>query len=115
MEGYLSDLVNGPFDADKLDYMPRDAYFAGLKMDVDLDRIAYTCLVDERAGGHPRRLCSDISGAHNLEQILFNKILLYSSMYHHHKVRTAVCMLKSMFEIIKDRNLSPGGLALIRQ
>jgi len=104
-QGYISDFLNGPFDADKLDYMPRDAYFTGLKMDVDFDRIAYTCLVDQRPG-KPRRLCSDISGAHNLEQILFNKVLLYSSMYNHHKVRAAVCMIKSIFEIIDDNNLT---------
>jgi HD superfamily phosphohydrolase len=110
-EGYISDFLNGPFDADKLDYMPRDAYFSGLKMDVDIDRIAQTCLVDQRGGANPRRLCCDISGAHNLEQILFNKVLLHSSMYHHHKVRAAVCMLKAVFEIIKDKKLEPNGLS----
>jgi HD superfamily phosphohydrolase len=110
-EGFISDFLNGPFDADKLDYMPRDAYFSGLKMDVDLDRIAHTFLIDLRGGLNPRRLCSDISGAHNLEQILFNKILLYSSMYHHHKVRAALCMLKSIFEIIWDNNLQIDGMS----
>lgn len=109
-EGFISDFMNGPFDSDKLDYMPRDAYFSGLKMDVDFDRIAHTCLVDLRGGPNPRRQCVDISGAHNLEQILFNKVLLFSSMYHHHKVRAAVCMLKSIFEIIKDKNLKVNGL-----
>jgi HD superfamily phosphohydrolase len=64
-----------------------------------------------RGGLNPRRLCSDISGAHNLEQILFNKILLYSSMYHHHKVRAALCMLKSIFEIIWDNNLQIDGMS----
>ncbi len=106
-EGYISDFLNGPFDADKLDYMPRDAYFSGLKMDVDLERIAHTCLVDLRGDSNPRRLACDISGAHNLEQILFNKVLLHSSMYHHHKVRAAVCMIKSVFEIIKDFQRTP--------
>jgi len=109
-QGYISDFINGPFDADKLDYMPRDAYFSGLKMDIDLDRIAYTCHVDERGFAYPRRLCADISGAHNLEQILFNKVLLYASIYHHHKTRAAVCMLRSIFEIVQDRKLVIDGL-----
>lgn len=104
-EAYISDLINGSFDADKLDYMPRDAYFSGLKMEVDIDRIAYTCFVDLRGAAYRRNLGVDISGAHNLEQILFNKILLFSSMYHHHKVRAAICMLKSIFEIIWDKKL----------
>jgi HD superfamily phosphohydrolase len=105
-EGYISDFLNGPFDSDKLDYMPRDAYFSGLKMEVDWERIAHTTFIDRRGGTNPRKLCCDISGAHNLEQILFNKILLYSSMYHHHKVRAGVCMLKSIFEIMYDFNLN---------
>jgi len=104
-EAYLSDIINGSFDADKLDYMPRDAYFSGLKMEVDIDRIAYTSFVDLRGPPHRRSLGIDISGAHNLEQILFNKVLLFSSIYHHHKVRAALCMLKSIFEIISDRKL----------
>jgi HD superfamily phosphohydrolase len=104
-EAYISDMINGSFDSDKLDYMPRDAYFSGLKMEVDIDRIAYTCFVDLRGATYRRSLGIDISGAHNLEQILFNKILLFSSMYHHHKVRAAMCMLKSIFEIIRDKKL----------
>lgn len=111
MDGYMSDLINGPFDADKLDYMPRDAYFSGLKMEVDLERIAYTCLIDRRGTPYPRRLCTDVSGAHNLEQIMFNKVLLYSSMYHHHKVRATACAFKSIFEIISDRKLEIDGLS----
>ena len=109
-ENFISDFLNGPFDADKLDYMPRDAYFSGLKMDVDLERIAQTCLITDKRICTPRRLCCDISGAHNLEQILFNKVLLHTAMYHHHKVRASVCMIKSIFEVIKDRKLSPEGL-----
>jgi HD superfamily phosphohydrolase len=104
-EAYLSDLINGSFDADKLDYMPRDAYFSGLKMEVDIDRIAYTSFIDNRDKPYRHCLGIDISGAHNLEQILFNKVLLFSSIYHHHKVRSALCMLKSIFEIIHDQTL----------
>lgn len=111
IEGYMSDLINGPFDADKLDYMPRDAYFSGLKMEVDLERIAYTCLIDSRGKSFPRRLCTDVSGSHNLEQIMFNKVILYSSMYHHHKVRAATCTFKGIFEIIRDHSLQIEGVS----
>jgi len=64
-EGYLSDIINGTFDADKLDYMSRDSYFTGLRMVVDIDRILYTMGV--RTGtNRPRRLCTDLSGVPNL-------------------------------------------------
>jgi HD superfamily phosphohydrolase len=112
-DGYKADIINGPFDADKLDYISRDAYFTGLKMDVDLDRIMHTTLIDFRLD-EPRRLIADVSGAHNLEQVLFNKILLYTSVYHHHKVRAGACMLKSIFEIIWDNDLEVNGLSFKR-
>lgn len=35
---YKGEIIHGPFDADKLDYMPRDGMFSGLKMHVDMDR-----------------------------------------------------------------------------
>ena len=39
---YMSEVVHGPFDADKLDYMPRDGMFSGLKMHVDIDRLYHS-------------------------------------------------------------------------
>lgn len=41
-EKYLADIVNGPMDADKLDYLVRDAYFAGPAVVYDLERFLHT-------------------------------------------------------------------------
>lgn len=113
-EAYISDIINGAFDADKLDYIPRDRYFTGLKMEVDIDRIMYTIsILDEKAAkeeyGGRRGLMIDISGSPFVEQVLFNKMLLYTSVYHHHKVRTLECMLCSFFEAALDNNLEING------
>ena len=43
---FKHELLNGPFDADKLDYLYRDSHFSGLPLSVDLDRpvdIALLC------------------------------------------------------------------------
>jgi HD superfamily phosphohydrolase len=112
-EHYKADIINGAFDADKLDYLNRDAHFTGLKMAIDIERILATLIVDERKK-FPRRIAVDVGGVHILEQILFNKMLLYPSVYHHHKVRSTVCMLESIFEIIKDKNLTLNGLSFDR-
>jgi len=37
--GYLSGIVSGPLDADKLDYMARDSHHAGLPIGLDLHRL----------------------------------------------------------------------------
>ncbi len=39
---FLADIINGPMDADKLDYLVRDAYFAGPTVVYDLDRFLHT-------------------------------------------------------------------------
>lgn len=105
-ERYLANIVYGVFDADKLDYIPRDCYFTGLKMSVDLERIAYTmCLIKE---GKQTSLGIDISGAYSVEQILFNKMLLYTSIYHHHKVLSSECMILGLFELLREHKGEDG-------
>lgn len=104
---YKADIINGAFDADKLDYLIRDSYFTGIKMAVDVERILVTQMIEKRPG-KMKRIITDVGGVHILEQILFNKMLLFPAVYHHHKVRSAECMFKSLFEIISDNGFSPG-------
>jgi len=109
-QAFLSDIINGSFDSDKLDYIPRDCHFTGIKMGVDIDRIMYTISIDTQKTRGRQGLLIDLSGCPFVEQILFNKMLLYSSIYHHHKVRAAECMLKSIFEAARDFKLEINGL-----
>lgn len=44
---YLTEILSGSLDADKLDYMPRDCYMAGLPMPLDVDRLLEKMLVVE--------------------------------------------------------------------
>lgn len=76
---WLSKIINGPFDADKLDYMGRDGYFSGLVTPIDTDRLFVSLSVFNH-GNYEPFICVDISGATALEQILFNKMLLFSSV-----------------------------------
>jgi hypothetical protein len=95
---YQAQMINGPMDADKLDYMQRDALFTGLRLEVDLDRLFYTMTpIDHPASEVDHQVLGiDLSGVPNVEQLVFNKILLYSSLYHHHKVRSALCMAQAL-------------------
>jgi HD superfamily phosphohydrolase len=94
---YLTDIINGAFDADKLDYIQRDSHFTGIRMVLDLERLFYTVDVIEDKSGRIR-LSVDMSGVSTLEQIVFSKMLLFSTVYHHHKVRSAECLFRSIFE-----------------
>jgi len=104
---YCQDIINGSFDADKLDYIQRDCYFTGLIMGVDVERIFHAIIPKD--DGIKKEIALDISGSHNIEQLLFNKLLLHPSLYHHHKVRACTCMFKSIFEIVKDKDLAIDG------
>ena len=86
---YLPQIVNGPFDVDKLDYQTRDGHFTGITFPVDVDRLlASVCIVKD--SDHRRFLAVDHRGVAAIEQMLFNRMLLYDAVYHHHKVRSAV-------------------------
>lgn len=104
--GWQAEIINGPFDADKFDYLQRDAYFSGLKIGIDLDRFLHLVWLESRPN-EPRRLKIMTSGAITLEQILFGKLLLYNSVYHHQKIRAAECAIRGIFEILEDHPKSP--------
>ena len=106
---FKSDIINGSFDADKLDYLARDSYFTGIRMAVDTERIFATMMIESRTD-KTKGIIVDVGGVHILEQIIFNKMLLYPSVYHHHKVRSALCMMRAVFEIIRDKKLTIDGM-----
>ena len=43
---YLGEIINGPFDADKMDYFLRDSHFTGIPLAVDLDRLLASIQVE---------------------------------------------------------------------
>ena len=100
---FLADIINGPMDADKLDYLVRDAFFAGPTGIYDLDRFLHTVDAIE----YPReddksskivRLSIPISGVTALEQIIISKLMLFSYLYHHQKIR---CVEGMYHEVLK--------------
>lgn len=102
-----TDILTGPFDADKLDYLFRDGRFCGLPMSVDLDRLWFSIeghFVDIKRYGKTRCLTVAQSGVTALEQIMFSKIAMYSSVYHHHKSRACDCMVAGIVEYCRENN-----------
>ena len=103
--GFLTDLINGPFDADKLDYIFRDSQFVGLPLSVDIDRLGHSVEIQKLEKGairgatqEMRRLVINASGVNALEQIVFARMGLTTSAYHHHKVRACDSMFKRVVE-----------------
>lgn len=100
---FETQVINGPFDADKLDYIFRDAHYSGIPIGLDLDRLWASCKVDEKEDGS-RVLTLHQASVAPLEQILFSKINLFAIVYQHPKVRAAEKMFQAVIEEAKDNS-----------
>src|ERR1019366_5668780 len=109
---FLSELISGALDADKLDYMPRDCYMAGLPMPIDVDRLLEKIqVVGVRADALPPdyaelyHLSNDTivyvlsvqtGGARAFEELVVSRVLLYDKLYNHQKVRAVEGMIENV-------------------
>ena len=102
---FLSQIINGPIDIDKLDYLLRDAYHVGLKYSFDLDYFlnSYTIL------GDPENLCKCKLGIENTVQARATAELflvlwksMYDLVYHVEGSRIAEKMLEKAILLNKD-------------
>ena len=99
---YLAEIINGAFDCDKLDYLARDAKFAGPVIVYDIDRFYYT--LDTITIGDFENLTVTLGGITALEQILISRMMMFSYIYHHHKVRASEAMIKRLcFDLINEK------------
>ena len=86
--GPLAPVVSGSLDADRMDYLLRDAHHAGMRSSVDVDRLVEVVARDERHG-----IVLDESGTIAAEGLLTMRFLMYPAVYLHHTVRASEGML----------------------
>jgi HD superfamily phosphohydrolase len=99
---FMNDIISGTLDADKLDYMSRDCYMAGLAMPIDTERLLEKLNVvtvptdslsdhmESAALSHQQTvqvLAVQHGGAKVFEDFVLSRVLLYDKLYNHHKVR----------------------------
>ena len=93
---FLTRIINGDIDADKLDYIKRDSYTSGLPLTFDVERLLYKMTIREPEGSNEYQLVVDISGITAVEEITFSKLMLNNYIYHHHKVLATEVMAKDI-------------------
>jgi uncharacterized protein len=125
---FLGDIASSGYDADKLDYLLRDANSAGLPLRYDIDRYLYDVRVEretiadgndqleklysrlgtvgvERLPATPEiefphfntyRLRLSRRAMNVIEQIVMCKMMLFSYIYHHAKVRASEGLLERL-------------------
>lgn len=122
---FLSQLLSGPFDVDKLDYIQRDAYFCGVPAIIDVNRLlrklrTTVCSPSdiplEIAGtliDPPDRIVvtgiAD-SGARTLDEFALARSLMIDKVYRHQKTRAQEAIVSSMLEILTELSTNPVGI-----
>jgi uncharacterized protein len=108
---YLADIINGPIDCDKIDYLNRDAKYTGTEIFFDLNRFLFS-LTTLKIG--PKvRLTVTLNGLSTLEQLVLSKIYMFSQVYYHQKLRAAEAMLKRLcIYIIKEQETKQSVVSL---
>ncbi|MGH7607086.1 MAG: HD domain-containing protein [Gemmatimonadales bacterium] len=112
----LAGVVAGSLDADKLDYLSRDAKMCGVPYGViDVDRLLTSLTLAPAptpAAGRPV-LALHAKGLAALESLLFAKYQMYRNVYWHHAVRSATAMFKRLVRrTIAAGRMTPAAIAL---
>lgn len=116
----LHELISGPFDADKLDYMTRDAYMSGVPVVTDVPRLVQKVRAAEKARDDLppdmlERVAAapsyqviglSLSGARTLDELMLGRILLFDKLYRHQKVRAAEAMVAAVFRLLAEANIA---------
>ncbi|MFY9825699.1 MAG: protein kinase [Thermoanaerobaculia bacterium] len=96
VDGLARDIINGPIDADKLDYLVRDGMACGVPYGagIDRDRFLRALSVDVKAiSRFPRlALAYRVKGAAAVESVLLARYQLYGAIYWHHTFRCIQAM-----------------------
>lgn len=97
----LSQLVSGQLDADRMDYLLRDAYFTGTTYgEFDIARILRTLKIKDD------KVVVKQSGIHSVEDYIMARYHMYWQVYYHPNARCFEVMLSSLFKRYKELLLS---------
>ena len=93
----LSQMINAQLDADRMDYLLRDAYFTGTTYgEFDLERILRTLRVKDNT------IMVKESGIHSIEDYIMARYHMYWQVYYHPVARSFESVLSALFERMRD-------------
>ncbi|MDD4255873.1 MAG: hypothetical protein PHP59_10930, partial [Methanofollis sp.] len=100
--GILHQIISGNIDANKMDYLRRDSYHAGVTYgNFDLERVLYTL---RKTGSRQREdLTVHEKGIDAVESFRLARFLMYAQVYYHHTNVVANGMLQRALSVaIRD-------------
>lgn len=80
---FLRNILSGPVDSDRMDYLLRDSHYCGVKYgNFDSQRLIETLKVIDREGGG-LELAVDHGGIHIIESLILARYFMFTQVYYH--------------------------------
>lgn len=96
-EGVFNSLISSDLDADRLDYLLRDAYFTGVACGaIDVHRLLAIARIRNRS------VVYDLKGLTTIEAYLMARMAMYRAVYHHKTTTAFGLLLKKVYESLRD-------------
>jgi HD superfamily phosphohydrolase len=103
-------MINGPIDADRLDYIVRDSYFTGLNTNINPKEIVQSLGVSSMK--KKRELIFYPNSIPVFEKMFFNKAFIYSNLYNDWRLRNYDLILSALLRLMRQQNESINGITL---
>jgi uncharacterized protein len=96
-KNYLGNIISGDVDADRLDYLIRDAYYTGVSHgNIGIERIIKMMKIKDG------KICILEKGVRSVEEMLIARMQMYPAVYWHHAVRISGLMLEKAVTPVID-------------
>ena len=97
-----AEIISGPLDVDRMDYLRRDSYHLGISYGrFDLDQLIHTITsTTDEAGGH--KIAVGIKGWGTTVQYMLGRYLMHAQVYQHHTIAVADRMCQAAVEAAAD-------------
>jgi HD superfamily phosphohydrolase len=109
-KAYLTEIINGHYDVDKLEYLNRDAKTAGLPISYDKARYFQKIDILEKDGR--ASLVMGQGGIQCVEQLALGKIMLFPYVYQHHKVLTTDTIIQDIVHKLFEKECILGKIII---
>ncbi|MHA2059639.1 MAG: HD domain-containing protein [Candidatus Ranarchaeia archaeon] len=95
---WMGEIISGHFDADKLDFLKRDAYYTGVEYgQIDTYRLIFGTAI------HDGRLALNSGVLYALEGFLIARYEMFKAVYFHKTVRAAEIMFARAMDLAKHK------------
>lgn len=102
-----ADIISGPLDVDRMDYLRRDSYHIGVSYGrFDMDQLIHT--ITTTGGSGETRVCIDVKGWGAAEEYRLARYLMHAQVYQHHTIIIASRMCLAAIEEAVDEGVLGG-------